>query len=99
MTKLLVDEDVPRSCAALLRARGAYVVDLREEVPRGRSDDEVCSYAAERGLTLVTGHAGFGDLTRFPLERRPPMLVVATCDPEVWAPSLGDLFRLTARRA
>lgn len=86
--RFLIDEDVPRSCAAHLRAHGAEVVDLRDVAPRGRSDAEVCDYAAARGLVLLTGHAGFGDVERFPLDKRPPMLVVGTADPGVWA--LGD---------
>ena len=86
--RFLVDEDVPRSCAEHLRGHGAFVVDLRELTPRGRSDDEVLAYAAGSGLLLLTGHAGFGNLARFPYEGRPSMLVVATRDPDVWA--LGD---------
>lgn len=95
--KILLDEDVPRSCAEHLRSRGVFVVDLREESPRGRSDDEVCAYAVARGLTLVTGHAGFGDLARFPLEGRPSMLVVSTRNPDVWAPLIGDVLVIPPR--
>ncbi|HEX4824433.1 MAG TPA: DUF5615 family PIN-like protein [Candidatus Polarisedimenticolaceae bacterium] len=90
--RLLVDEDVPRSCVERLRDRGAFVVDLRDERPRGLSDDEVCAFAQRLGLTLLTGHAGFGDIARFPLDRRPDILVVATDDPEIWAPALGDVL-------
>ena len=92
MTRVLLDEDVPRSCAERLRARGAFVVELRDERPRGLSDDEVCAFARSHGFTLVTGHTGFGDLARFPLECRPEMLVVAADDPEIWAPTIGDVL-------
>lgn len=90
--RFLVDEDIPRSCAEALRARGAFVVDVRELAPRGIADEDVLAYAAAADLMLLTGQTGFGDLERFPLEVRPPMLVVGTRDADIWAPIIGDIL-------
>lgn len=86
--RFLIDEDVPRSCAERLRERGAFVVALCEMRPRGLCDDDVSSLAVRSDLVLLTGQAGFGDLGRFPVERRPAMIVVETRDPLVAV--LGD---------
>lgn len=93
--RFLLDEDVPRSCADRLRASGAFVVDLRDVAPRGRSDDDVVAFASASGLVLLTGHAGFGDLERFPYDGRPPMLIVGTRDPGVGV--LGDAVLAAVR--
>jgi len=91
-SRILLDEDIPRSCAEALRARGAHVVALRELAPRGISDEDVLAYAAAADLMLLTGQTGFGDLERFPIDARPPMLVVGTGDADIWAPLIGDLL-------
>jgi predicted nuclease of predicted toxin-antitoxin system len=67
MARFLVDEDLPRSLAALLRAAGIAAEDVRDLGLRGKPDDEIFAYATAHGLALLTADVGFGNLLRFPL--------------------------------
>jgi predicted nuclease of predicted toxin-antitoxin system len=66
MSKFLVDEDMPRSTATLLREMGFEVLDARDCGLRGKSDDEVFARAQKEGATILTGDVGFGNLLHFP---------------------------------
>ena len=76
MISLLVDEDMPRSLAPLLRAAGMTAEDVRDSGLRGRSDDEIFGYAATHRLALLTADVGFANLIRFPLRRHFGIIVV-----------------------
>jgi len=67
MPRFLIDEDLPRSLARLLREAGFSVEDVRDVGLRGRSDDDVFRYATSNSLTLLTGDLGFANILRFPL--------------------------------
>ena len=67
MARFLVDEDLPRSLAAQLRASGITSEDVRDVGLRGKHDDEIFAYAVAHGLTLLTADVGFGNVLRFPL--------------------------------
>ena len=44
MPRFLIDEDMPRSLAKVLRAKGFEVLDVRDCGLRGRSDDVTMKY-------------------------------------------------------
>jgi predicted nuclease of predicted toxin-antitoxin system len=66
MTKFLVDEDMPRSTATVLREMGFEVLDARDCGLRGKSDDEVFDRAQKEDATILTGDVGFANLLHFP---------------------------------
>jgi predicted nuclease of predicted toxin-antitoxin system len=76
MPRFLVDEDLPRSLARLLREAAFSVEDVRDVGLRGRSDDEVFRYATSNSLTLLTGDLGFANILRFPLSTHSGIIVV-----------------------
>ena len=53
--QFLVDEDLPRSAADLVRNFGHDAVDARDVGLRGETDRQIISYAKERNLCLTTG--------------------------------------------
>ena len=65
--KFLIDEDMPRSTAAVLRAAGHEAVDVRDCGLRGASDQEVFESAKQSGAIVFTGDLGFGNLHKYPL--------------------------------
>lgn len=67
MIKFLIDEDMPRSTAKILRARGFDVLDVRDCGLRGKSDDEIFQYAQREKAVILTGDTGFGNLLHFPI--------------------------------
>jgi predicted nuclease of predicted toxin-antitoxin system len=64
--EFLIDEDMPRSTAVVLREAGHAALDGRDIGLRGRTDAEVFAYAQSRGAVLVTADKGFANLLRFP---------------------------------
>lgn len=64
--KFLVDEDLPRSAAPLLRELGYDAADVRDVGLRGFSDDKIAAYAKANGLCLVTADGGFANIRQFP---------------------------------
>lgn len=89
MPAFLVDEDLPRSLTRRLRAAGFAVEDVRDIGLRGQPDDAILAHAVARGLVLVTGDAGFGNLIRFPLGSHPG-IVIARFPNEVPAGALSE---------
>jgi predicted nuclease of predicted toxin-antitoxin system len=71
MLRFLIDEDMPRSLAEVLRAKGFEVLDVRDCGLncglRGGSDDEIFEFAQKERAIILTGDTGFGNLLRFPL--------------------------------
>lgn len=45
MLKFVIDEDMPRSTARILRAKGYEALDSRDYGLRGKSDEEVFEFA------------------------------------------------------
>ncbi|MDA8214200.1 MAG: DUF5615 family PIN-like protein [Nitrospiraceae bacterium] len=67
MLKFVIDEDMPRSTARVLKDRGYEVLDVRDCGLRGRSDEEVLKFAQQQGAVILTGDMGFGNLLHFPV--------------------------------
>ena len=67
MARFLVDEDMPRSTAAMLRGLGFIADDVRDVGLRGRNDASVFAFAQSVNAVIVTADVGFGNVLRFPL--------------------------------
>jgi len=64
--KFLLDADVPRSSALVLRKLGHKVIDVRDISLGGASDKEVIKYAKKNGFVLVTRDVEFASILRYP---------------------------------
>jgi predicted nuclease of predicted toxin-antitoxin system len=56
MPEFLVDEDMPRSTAKILRDKGYASLDVRDCGLRGKSDAEVFAFAQMNGAVIDTGY-------------------------------------------
>jgi predicted nuclease of predicted toxin-antitoxin system len=66
MWAFLIDEDMPRSLAALLRQAGHTVEDVRDVGLRGQSDAVVFAHAQATRATLITADKGLANMGLFP---------------------------------
>ena len=76
MHSALIDEDLSRSLASFLRARGIDAVDVREIGFRGASDDAVFSRGQQERRIIVSGDLGFANVLRYPLGSHHGVIVV-----------------------
>ncbi len=67
--RFLIDECVPRQLTARLRERDHDVLDPRESVLRGASDEALLTRAIEEARVLVTRDIGLGGLALRRLEQ------------------------------
>ena len=74
--RFLIDEDVSRLTARVLREAGYPATDVRDIGLRAHSDQEVFRYAQDQGAILVTADKGFTNTLRFPLETHVGIIVV-----------------------
>jgi len=63
--KFLVDEDLPRSTAHVLREMGFISLDVRGCGLSGKSDEKVFEYAQKENAIVLTGDREFGSILRF----------------------------------
>jgi len=78
--KFLVDEDMPRSTAEVLRQAEHEAEDARDVGLRGHSDQEVFDHAQVQGAILVTADKDFANILRFPLGSHAGIIVVRVPD-------------------
>lgn len=64
--KFLLDANIPRSAAALLRSLGHEVEDVRDVLPSGAEDDAVAGRARSERLVLVSRDFDFADIRNYP---------------------------------
>ena len=64
--KFLLDANMPRSSAELLRKLGHEVQDVREVLPGGAGDDAVATHARTHRLALITRDFDFADIRNYP---------------------------------
>ncbi|HEC99350.1 MAG TPA: hypothetical protein ENN18_03075 [Proteobacteria bacterium] len=67
MLKFVIDEDMPRSTAGTLKAKGFEALDVRDCGLRGQSDEEVFKFAQREKAIILTGDMGFANLLRYPI--------------------------------
>lgn len=65
--KIVIDEDLPRSLSAALRADGHEVFDIRDHGLRGMPDERIFRFAQEQKAILMSGDRGFANTLSFPL--------------------------------
>lgn len=76
MLKVLVDEDLPRSTAALLNSRDIDAVDVRDVGLRGSSDSKIFSYAQKHGMILISRDKEFANILKYPPETHCGIILV-----------------------
>lgn len=76
MAGFLVDEDLPRSLARVLREAGFEAEDVRDIGLRGRTDEDIHNYSVDRRLTLLTADLGFSNPLLFPAGHHPGLMIV-----------------------
>jgi predicted nuclease of predicted toxin-antitoxin system len=76
VARFLVDEDLPRSLARLLRTAGVETEDVRDLNLRGEPDDAIFAYAVSHDFALLTADLGFGNILRFRLGSHAGIIVV-----------------------
>jgi predicted nuclease of predicted toxin-antitoxin system len=64
--KFLLDANMPRSAASLLRGLGHEVEDVRDVLPNGADDATVAAHAQTRELILITRDFDFADIRNYP---------------------------------
>lgn len=78
--KFLIDEDVPRSTARVLRDAGFDAVDVRDVGLRGKSDTDVFFYAQQEQRIIITCDMGFSNILHYPPHENAGILVVRIPD-------------------
>jgi predicted nuclease of predicted toxin-antitoxin system len=82
--RLKLDENLPVSAAALLRARGFEVDTVHDEGLAGRSDEVVWQAAQAEGRFLVTQDLDFSDTRKFAPGTHHGILLMRLPDHEQW---------------
>jgi predicted nuclease of predicted toxin-antitoxin system len=80
--KIKLDENVPESCAEVLRSFGHDADTVRAESLCGADDDTVWAAAQESGRFLVTQDLDFADLRRFVFGHHCGILVLRLKEPK-----------------
>ncbi len=88
MLKFVIDEDMPRSTAKVLKGKGYEALDVRDCGLRGKSDDEVFNFAQKEKAVILTGDLGFGNLLHFPVGSHSG-IVIAHFPNEISTPELN----------
>ena len=64
--KFLLDANMPRSSADLLKRFGHDIEDVRNILPGGADDDSVAGYAKSHQSALITRDFDFSDIRNYP---------------------------------
>ena len=97
MQRFLVDEDVPRSTARVLRAAGYEAEDVRDVGLRGHPDSDVYAYAQAQAAVLVSCDKGFTNLLKFPVGSHAGIIVIRIPDESPPAQLNEELLRALAQ--
>ena len=66
--QFLIDADLPRPTASLIRGLGHDVADVREVGLGSAQDSRIAQYARNHGMCLLTGDFDFADIRDYPPE-------------------------------
>ena len=107
--KFLLDANMPRSAAGLLRELGHQVEDVRDALPPGAADAQVAAFAKAKQFILVTRDFDFADIRNYPPEDYAGIIVLELPDDAIvtqinqtlksFVSKPGLLARLTGRLA
>jgi predicted nuclease of predicted toxin-antitoxin system len=67
--RFLIDADLPRRTAGLLKTYGHVAVDVRDVGLGDASDEQVAEHARAHRMCLLTGDFGLADIRNYPPER------------------------------
>ena len=76
MWSFVIDEDMPRSTAPVLRAAGYVASDVRDIGLTGHKDPEIFARAQSLDATLITADLEFANLLLFPLGTHAGIIVM-----------------------
>jgi predicted nuclease of predicted toxin-antitoxin system len=62
----VIDEDLPRETAQFLKDLGFTPLDIRDHGLRGKSDDEIFTFAQLHKAVIFTADLDFSSILRFP---------------------------------
>ena len=79
--KAKLDENLGRSCAALLAASGHDISTVHEQAMSSWVDERVLAACIHEGRTLITLDLDFSNPLRFPPERTPGIVVLRLPSP------------------
>jgi predicted nuclease of predicted toxin-antitoxin system len=80
MLRFLVDEDMPRSTAVVLRTVGYTVDDVRDVGLRGHHDADIFAHAQSVHAVLISCDKGFANTLTFPVGSHAGIIVVRIPD-------------------
>jgi len=96
--RFLIDADLPRPTAGMLRDLAHEAVDVRD-IGLGPAPDEVIArYAQDHGLCILTGDFGFADVRNYPPEQYAG-IVVFQLPPDATRQVILNQIRSFAERA
>lgn len=64
--RFLLDADMPRSSAEVIRSMGFDVQDVRDLGMRYAKDQEIIDYALDKGRVVITRDLDYGEILRYP---------------------------------
>jgi predicted nuclease of predicted toxin-antitoxin system len=83
--KFLLDANMPRSAASVLRGLGHEVEDVRDVLPNGAADATVAAHARARQLILITRDFDFADIRNYPPQNFAGIIVLELPDDAIAA--------------
>lgn len=69
--RFLIDANMPRSAAELLKRYNHEAVDVRDIGMGAAADSDIAIYAQQKGLAVVTRDFDFADIRNYPPLRMP----------------------------
>jgi predicted nuclease of predicted toxin-antitoxin system len=90
--KFLLDANMPRSAAGILRVAGHEAEDVRDVLPDGTADQVVARHAQSRKRILVTRDFDFADIRNYPPQNYSGILVLTLPD-DATAADINQLLK------
>ncbi len=78
MIHFLIEEDLPRSTARVLREAGFEATDVRDIGLQGAKDDVIYNRAKEKDYIIISGDLGFANGLRYPLGSHPGIVIAVS---------------------
>lgn len=72
--KFLLDADMPKSSAEVIRSHGFEIEDVRDIGMRAAKDREIMDYALKNNKIIITRDTDFGEVLRYP--RHPGAIIL-----------------------
>jgi predicted nuclease of predicted toxin-antitoxin system len=64
--RFIIDADLPHSLTGIIERFGHEALHVGDVGLGGAPDEQIAAFAQSRGLALVTGDFGFGDVRNYP---------------------------------